>query len=158
MLVEIVNGADVESGIVFASDRVGSLVEKLTADGELLGDLFLQQPADEPVILVERAAAVVDPIAAAPVSGPIAEAFLQPHRQIYAHVTGAETAALVSGRQFDEGEDADHRTQPLIVLLDETVLEAKFGVAIAELRWPRGGTVECERCDDVELSVGNEAV
>ena len=36
MVVEIVNGADVEL-VLFAADRVGGLVKKFAADGELLG-------------------------------------------------------------------------------------------------------------------------
>src|SRR5579863_5493907 len=158
MIVDIVDGTEVESGVVLASDRVGGLMEKFAADGELFRDLLLQQPADEPVILIERAAAVIDPIAAAAIGGPIAEAFLQPDRQIDADVTSAQPAALVAGRQFDQRKHADHGPQALVVLLDEAVLEAEFGITVAELRWSAGRTVERDGRDDMELAVGNKAI
>ena len=60
VLIEIVDRADIKSGLVFSADRDCGLIKNFTADGELFRHLLLQQPADEPKILIHRTAAVVD--------------------------------------------------------------------------------------------------
>ena len=57
-------------------------MEYLAADGQLLGHLLLQEPAEEPIIPVGGVVALIDPIAAAAVGRPIAEAFLYPERKV----------------------------------------------------------------------------
>ena len=104
----------------------------------------------------ERAAAVIDRIADA-VSGRIAEALCSDTvSDRPRHMAGAETAALVSGSaSFDQRGYADLGPQP-----DRSPYRncnrSQFGVAAAELRWSAGRTVD-QRCDDVELPVGNKA-
>ena len=88
----------------------GGLMEYLSADGQLFGYLPLQQPAEEPIVAIGRVVAVIDPVAAAAIGRPIAEAFLNPERKVGAHIAGTERAALISGRKFEERKHADHRT------------------------------------------------
>ena len=52
MIVKIIDGADIEARAVLSSDRIGGLMENFTTDGQLLRHLLLQQPAEEPIILV----------------------------------------------------------------------------------------------------------
>ena len=52
-------------------------MEYLAAYGQLLGHLLLQEPAEEPIILVGGVVPLIDPIAAAAIGRPIAETFLQ---------------------------------------------------------------------------------
>ena len=50
-------------------------MEYLGADSQLLGYLALQQPTEEPVVAIDRVVAVIDPVTAAAIGGPITEAF-----------------------------------------------------------------------------------
>ena len=152
------DAADVKAGGVFSADRIGGLMKKFAADGKVLRHLPLQQPAEEPIILVVGAAAVIDPITAAAIGQPIAEALLHPNGKKSAHMAGAKALGLVSGRQFEKRKHADHRRRAVFVFLDESILEAQLGIAIAELGRAAGRTVERHRRDDVKLPVGNDAV
>ena len=98
MLVEIVDCADVESrgrpsgGAVGRTEcNCGGLVENFAADRQLLRDLPLQQATDIPIIAINCIIAVVDPVAAAAIARPIAEAFLDPNWKIGSGIAGAET-------------------------------------------------------------------
>ncbi len=59
IVIEIVDGADVKARGGLSIYRIGSaksdgrsLMEYLAADGQLLGHLLLQEPAEEPIIPV----------------------------------------------------------------------------------------------------------
>ena len=80
VFVDVVGRTDVEPGAVLAIDRVSRLMKYFPADRKFVGYLSLEQHTREPKILVSRAA-LVDPIAAAAIEGPIAEALLKPHRK-----------------------------------------------------------------------------
>jgi hypothetical protein len=73
-------------------------------------------------------------------------------------VADAEPTILVSSRNFQKREHADLRTPAFVVFLDEAVLKSEFGVADSGFDGVTGRTVECERRDDMELAIRNEAV
>src|SRR5579872_1993548 len=109
VVVEVVDGADVEASGGLRINRIGGaegdrrgLVENFAADSELLRNLSLQQPAEEPVVVIFGAGAVIDPVTAAAIGGPLAEAFLNPERKIRSHIAGAEPPTRVAGRKLDE--------------------------------------------------------
>src|SRR6185312_5323918 len=81
-----------------------------------------------------------------------------PERQEHPRMAGAEAASLVAGRKVEKRSGADHRPRSILVLVDEAVLEAKLGIAIAELRRPAGRIVERQRREEMNLPVGDEAV
>src|ERR1700722_15686652 len=165
IVIEIVDGADVEARGGLRVNRISGaegdrrrLVEDFAADSELLRDLTLQQPAEEPVVAICGAVAMIDPVTAAAIGGPIAETFLNPERKIRAHVAGTEPAIRVAGRKLDERINTEHRPPVTLVFIDEAIFEAEFGIAIAKLRRCPCGTVEDHRRDNMNLTVGNEAV
>src|SRR5208282_92751 len=110
VVVKIVDRADVETGGVFSSDCIGGLMKNFTPDNKILRHLLLQQPAEEPIVLVVRAAAMIDPIAATAIGSPIAKAFLHPNRKVRADMASAEAAGLVASRNFEERKHPDHWT------------------------------------------------
>ena len=117
MIVEIIDRADVKAGgglggrgVGCAECDSGGLMEYLSANDQLFGHLPLQQPAEEPIVAIGRVVTVVDPVTAAAIGRPIAEAFLNPERKVGVHIAGAESAALVSGWKFEERKHADHRS------------------------------------------------
>src|SRR5208282_401418 len=69
-------------------------------------------------------------------------AFLNPERKVGAHIAGAESASLISGREFDERKHPDHRTRAVLVFIDKTIFEAEFGIAKAGLHRAASRTVE----------------
>src|ERR1700684_3980192 len=165
IVIKIVDGAYVEARGGLRVNRICGaegdrrrLVEDFAADSELLRDLTLQQPAEEPVVAICGAVAMIDPVTAAAIGGPLAEAFLNPERKIRAHVAGAGPAIHVAGRKLDERINAEHRPPVALVFIDEAIFEAEVGIAIAKLRRCPCGTVECHRRDNMNLAVGDEAV
>jgi hypothetical protein len=58
---EVVDAPEIEPGAAHTADRVRRLIENLTAQGQMVGDLALEQPADELTVFVS--AARVDPMA-----------------------------------------------------------------------------------------------
>src|SRR6202050_2466382 len=162
IVIKIVDGAYVEArgGLRVnrirgaESDRRG-LVEDFAADSELLRNLTLQQPAEEPVVAICGAVAVIDPVTAAAIGGPLAEAFLNPERKIGAHIAGTEPASHVAARKLDERVDTKHRPPIALVFVNEAVFEAEFGVAVAIAA---GLRVERQRRNNVRLSIGDDAV
>src|SRR6516164_8086115 len=109
VLIEIVDRAYIKSGAVPSSNHGGGLMKNFAADDQLFRHLLLQQPAEEPIILVHRAAAVVDPIATAAIGCPVTRTFLHPDWEERAIVTGPETFALVATRNFKKRKYSDHR-------------------------------------------------
>ena len=63
-------------------------MKDLHAEGEIVGNLALQQPTREPVILV--AGAWVNPITATAVSGLFSEILLHPNRQEFLRVASTQ--------------------------------------------------------------------
>ena len=78
VFVDVVDRSDVEPRAVVAINLVSGLMEYFSADGQFVGYFSLQQHTKEPKILV--CAALVDPIAATAIDGPIAEALPKLHR------------------------------------------------------------------------------
>jgi hypothetical protein len=72
VFVDVVDRSDVEPRAVVAINRVSGLMEYFSADSQFVGHFSLQQHTREPKILV--CAALVDPITATAIDGPIAEA------------------------------------------------------------------------------------
>ena len=108
VFTEIIDCTDVKSSsgstAVRAAENDGcGLMEYLAADSQLPGHLPLQQPAEKPVITIERIVAVIDPVTATAVGRPIAEALLNPQREVCAHVAGANATALASGGKLMRG-------------------------------------------------------
>src|SRR6266404_3135982 len=149
VLGEVEEAAEIEAGAISAADDIRGLMEDLAAQRELVGDLALDLPTREPEVLVARAG--IDPVAAAAIGRPVAEALLHPERQEFARMACAEAAMSVAGRYLQHREDADHRLPAFLILLDEPVLHAKFGVAVAGLPVPAARLVEGERRDNVKL-------
>src|SRR6516225_2842528 len=158
MLIEIVDRAYIKSGAVFSSNHGGGLMKDFTTNDQLFRHLLLQQPAEEPIILVHRAAAVVDPIATAAIGRPVTRTFLHPDWEERAIVTDPETFALVATRDFKKRKYSDHRGYALLVLLNKPIFETEFGIAITELVGSPGGKVECPGQDNVKLPIRNKAV
>src|ERR1700683_5535309 len=109
IVIKIVDGAYVEARGGLRVNRIRGaesdrrrLVEDFAADSELLRNLTLQQPTEEPVVAIRGAVAVIDPVTAAAIGGPLAEAFLNPERKIRAHIASAEPPIHVAGGQLDE--------------------------------------------------------
>src|SRR6202161_4674827 len=162
IVIKIVDGAYVEARGGLRVNRICGaegdrrrLVEDFAADGELLRNLTLQQPAEEPVVAICGAVAVIDPVTAAAVGGPLAETFLNPERKIRPHIASAEPAIHVAGRKLDERINADHRPPIVLVFVNDAVFEAEFGVAVAIAA---GLCVERQRRNYVRLSIGDDAV
>jgi len=53
-------------------------MEYLSAEGQFFRDLAFEQPGEEPKILVANAVVLIDPVAAAAIGRPLAEALLRP--------------------------------------------------------------------------------
>jgi hypothetical protein len=157
VFVDVVDGSDVEPRAVVAINGVGGLMEYFSADGKFVGHLSLEQHTREPKIFV-TCAALVDPIAASAIDGPIAETLLKPHRQKHLDVAHAEAAVFVAGGQIDLWKYRSLRSPALTVLLDESVLETNRRVAIPVLHRAPGGTVERRYSVNRELAIGDEAV
>src|SRR5262245_50997878 len=83
-----------------AISRVSGLMEYFPANSKFLGHLSLEQHAREPKILV-TCVALVDPIAATAIDGPIAEGLLKPHRKKHLDVACPKTAVFVTSGQID---------------------------------------------------------
>src|SRR5262245_49444283 len=140
-----------------AVNRGSSLMKYFSADSKLVGHLSLEQHAREPKILV-TCTALVDPIAATAINGPIAEALLKPYWKEYLDVTCAEAAIFVASGQVDLRKYRHLRSPTLTVLLDEPILEADRRIAVAELHRASGRTVECCNGVNRELSIGDDPV
>jgi hypothetical protein len=80
----------------------------------LLAQVFTR----EPKILV-TCAALVDPIADTAIDGPIAEAFLKPHRKKHLDVARPKPTIFVAGGQIDQRKYCNLRTPTLTFFLDE---------------------------------------
>src|SRR6185295_7190902 len=80
VLIEVVDGTEVEPRTVLSINGVGGLMEYFPADSECVGHLSLKQEPSEPKIFVTHASSI-DPIAATTIDGPIAEALLKPQRE-----------------------------------------------------------------------------
>jgi hypothetical protein len=52
VIIEVVDRANIEPGLIDGCDVGRGLVEDFSADRQLIRDLALQEPAEEPVILV----------------------------------------------------------------------------------------------------------
>jgi hypothetical protein len=158
VFIEVVDRPDIESGAVPTAGFVGGLMEQFSTYDQFVGHLPLQKPAKEPKVLVIRAAVVVDPVSSAAIRRPIAEALLHPKWKVHADVACPQASDLISCWEFDKGKNTDLRTRSVLVFLDETIFEPKLGVAVPELPRPAGGIVEGQRRDDVQLTIGNEAI
>ena len=73
--IKIIDATEIEAGAVFAADHAGRLMEYLSAERQFVCDLTLEQPAKEQIILIAQPLGLIDPIAAAAIGCPIAEAF-----------------------------------------------------------------------------------
>ena len=78
MFVEVVTAAEIEAGAIDTINLVCSLMEYFTAERQFFGDLSLEQPPHKPVILVVVIIILIDPIAAATISRPLAKTLLHP--------------------------------------------------------------------------------
>jgi hypothetical protein len=87
VFVDVKLAAKTEAGAIDAINGVGGLMKNLTAERQFIRNLLLQDPAGEPVILIAKIIVLIDPVSAATVRRPIAEAFLHPYRQKHANVT-----------------------------------------------------------------------
>src|SRR5262245_16401672 len=103
MFIDVVDRSDVEPRAVVAINRVSGLMEYFTADSKFVSHLSLEQQTREPEVLVTYPA-LVDPITATAIDGPIAEALLKPHRKKHLDVACAEAAIFVAGGQIDLGK------------------------------------------------------
>src|SRR5262245_21396962 len=79
VFIEVVDGAEIEPRAVVSIYRVGGLMEYFPTYGKFVSHLSLEQHAREPKILVTYTA-LVDPIPATGIDGPIAETLLRPDR------------------------------------------------------------------------------
>ena len=157
VFIDVVDRPEVEPSAVVAINRVGGLMEYFPTHGKVVGHLSLDQQTREPKILV-ICAALVDPIAAATIDGPIAEALLKPHRKKHLDVADPEPPVFVAGGQIDQRKYRNLRSPTLIVFLDEPILETNRRIAVPELHRAAGRTVERGYSVDRELAIGNESV
>src|SRR4029077_21102969 len=88
--VEVIGDSDVEARLILDVDIVCRLVEDFTAQSEVIGNLALEQPAEEPIVLVAQVGVLIDRIPSATIRGPVAETFLQPNWQEDADMACAE--------------------------------------------------------------------
>ena len=80
VFIKVVDGSEIEPRAVISINRVGGLMEYFPTYGKFVGHLSLEQQAREPKILVTYTA-LVDPIPATGIDGPIAETLLRPDRE-----------------------------------------------------------------------------
>src|SRR4029077_3447899 len=128
-------------------------MEYFSADSEFVGHFSLQQHTREPKILVW--AALVDPIAATAIDGPIAKAFLKPYREKRLDVARPEAAIFVASGQIDLRKCRNLRSPTLTGLLDEPVLETNRGVAVPVLHRAARRIVERRHSVNRELAIGD---
>ena len=69
-----------------------------------------------------------------------------------------EPAVFVAGGQIDERKYRNLRSPTLFIFLDESVLKAEVHIAVTELRCAGRRAVECDRCVDSELAVGDKTI
>ena len=62
VVVNVVIAADIKSGAVLSVNFIRGLMKYLTAERQLVGDLPLEQPSEEPIVFVTGAFAVIDPV------------------------------------------------------------------------------------------------
>jgi len=98
VLVEVILTAKIEAGAIESINFVRGLMENLTAERQFFGDLSLEQPPHKPVILVAVGIVLIDPIAAASISRPVAEILLDPNGKEHTDMPCTETAALIARR------------------------------------------------------------
>src|ERR1700757_717510 len=79
MLAQIVDNAEIESGLVLAVRCVRGLVKEVAAYGEVVGDLALHRPPEIPEVAI--ADARIDPVTGARECRPRAKTLLQPYRE-----------------------------------------------------------------------------
>ena len=90
----------------------------LTAERQLVGDLPLEQPSEEPIVFVTGAFAVIDPVPTTAIGCPVSKAFLYPKRKELPNMTGPEPS-LLPRWVVSRSEGADLRPPAVLVLIDE---------------------------------------
>ena len=154
--VEVVGASDVEARLILDVDIVCRLVEDFAAQSEAVGNLALEQPTEEPIVLVAQVCVLIDRIPSATIRGPVAEAFLQPNWQEDADMACTEISWAASGWKIYLGIDADLRAQ--WGLIDETIFKAQVGVTeavvIAGISGSASGCLAANR----QLAVGDKPV
>src|ERR1039458_305824 len=65
---------------------------------------------------------------------------------------------LISRWKFEHRKYTNLRSPTFLIFLNKPVLKADLGVAVAELIWAAGGSVECRGNADVKLSIWDQAV
>src|SRR5258708_689935 len=93
-LCNIEYAAGVESGVMPAVLFIGRLVEEFGAQRELLGHFALRDDAGEDKVLVVFSP--VEPVTAAAVNRPLAEALLKPEREQYLRAAVAQSFGRIS--------------------------------------------------------------
>jgi len=151
---EINNGSHIERRVVAPAILHGGAVINFAADEDVVPHLILEHHAAKFPVMV--ACARIDAVAAAAVSRPLAETFLDPQRQECLPFAAAQAARAVAGRGFDQGENAGLRERGR--LLEKPEFDAQFGVAVTVLRIAVFRGVVGQRRDEVELHVGDDAV
>ena len=89
VLIEVIIAADTKTRLIHRVNVICGLMKYLATEGQFIGELLLEQPAEEPVVLIAKIIILVDPIATTSIGRPIAKAFLHPDRQEQADVAGA---------------------------------------------------------------------
>ena len=80
VFVKVVLTAKIKARDINAINFVCGLMVYFSAECQLIGDFPLEEPAGKPVILVAEIVVLIDPVAAATISRPIAETLLDPNR------------------------------------------------------------------------------
>src|ERR1017187_608223 len=117
VIIEIVDAAQIETRRTLFANFVRRLIEQLSSKDQLIGDLSLQQPTGEPIVLVPRAR--IDPVTAAAIGRPRAEFLLHPDRQEHARRSRAETPTGVADRDLDQGKYGDLGAPVVLAGIDD---------------------------------------
>src|SRR5450759_2536758 len=112
---EIVDPSDVETRRLHAANLIGRLVEQFDSERKFVGDLALQYPTREPMVLV--AGAWVDPVAATAKGRPVAEIRLNPERHESVSAASTEPASSIARGRLQQRVDSDRRDPTRLVLL-----------------------------------------
>ena len=130
------------------------ICEQFRSEGEDLGNLALDLPAEPPIIPV--AGTGIDPVSAPAVGCPWTPAFLDPDRQKDLDPSASQAAAARARGKFDMGERP--YLGPAFGFLEKTVLQADFRIPQTISKLPTPGLIEACRSDDVEHGVGRNSI
>ena len=135
--------------------EIAAIQKDFAAELQVVRHLIQRHAAEEPGIFARRSR--IDPDPAAAVGCPFADGLLGPNRQEGSNHAVAQSKLLVSGRDFEERVDGDHRGQAMLILLDEPVFHADLGIAESEMGARRRPDIAQLRLD-MQLNIRKHTV